>query len=130
MIRLVSRLNKKPIRKESERIETLMYSVIQKTAIYELQIWDTNHEFTLKIESNEVKKEVLLEMLNPNYSERQKKYAHLNDRIITYHDNKMVLPTSSSPAHLFAIRGRRKRGLGTLQTPDQNLPKERAYFSE
>ena len=30
---------------------------------------------------------------------------------------------SSSPAHLFAIRGRRKRGPGTLQTRDQNLPK-------
>ena len=28
----------------------------------------------------------------------------------------------SSPAHLFAIRGRRKRGPGTLQTRDQNLP--------
>ena len=31
--------------------------------------------------------------------------------------------TTSSPAHLFAIRGRPKRGPGTLQTRDQNLPK-------
>ena len=30
---------------------------------------------------------------------------------------------SSSAAHLFAVRGRRKRGPGTLQTRDQNLPK-------
>ena len=30
--------------------------------------------------------------------------------------------TTSTPVHLFAIRGRRKRGLGTLQTRDQNLP--------
>ena len=30
---------------------------------------------------------------------------------------------ASSPVHLFAIRGRRKRGPGTLQTRDQNLPK-------
>ena len=29
--------------------------------------------------------------------------------------------TTSSSAHLFAIRGRRKRGPGTLQTRDQNL---------
>ena len=36
--------------------------------------------------------------------------------------------STSSPAHLFAIRGRRKRGPGTLQTRDQNLPKQRAYF--
>ena len=33
-----------------------------------------------------------------------------------------LLPTSSL-AHLFAIRGKRKRGPGTLQTRDQNLPK-------
>ena len=31
--------------------------------------------------------------------------------------------TTSSPAHLFAIRERRKRGPGTLQTRDQNFPK-------
>ena len=31
--------------------------------------------------------------------------------------------TSLSPAHLFAIRGRRKQGPGTLQTHDQNLSK-------
>ena len=35
--KLISRLNKKPIRKESKRIETLMHSVLQKTAI-EIQI--------------------------------------------------------------------------------------------
>ena len=33
------------------------------------------------------------------------------------------LLSTSSPAHLFAIRGRRKRGPGTLQTRDENLPK-------
>ena len=48
--KLISRLNKKPIRKESKRIQTLMHSVVQKTAIYKLQIRDTNREFTLKIE--------------------------------------------------------------------------------
>ena len=30
---------------------------------------------------------------------------------------------TSSPAHIFAIRGRRKRSHGTLHTRDQNLPK-------
>ena len=90
--KLISRLNKKPIRKESKRIETLMHSVLQITAIYELQIRDTNHKFTLKIESNKVEKEVLLEIPNPNYSEIQKKYAHLSDITITDHDTKMDLP--------------------------------------
>ena len=90
--KLISRLNKKPIRKESKRIETLMHSVIQKTAIYELQIGDINHEFTLKIESNKVEKEVLLEIPNPSYSEIQKKYAHLSDISITDNDTKKDLP--------------------------------------
>ena len=58
-------IGKKPIRKESNRIETLMHSVVQKTAIYELQIRDINLEFTLKIESNKVEKEVLIEITQP-----------------------------------------------------------------
>ena len=77
---------------KSKRIETLMHSVLQKTAIYELQIRDTNHESTLKTESKKVEKEVLLEIPNPHYSEMQKKYAHLSDIIITDHDTKKDLP--------------------------------------
>ena len=84
--KLISRLNKKPIRKESKRIETLMYSVVQKTAIYELQIRNINHEFTLKIESNKVEKEVLLEIFNQNYSEMQTKYAYPSGITIIDHD--------------------------------------------
>ena len=38
----LNRLNKKPIPKESE---TPMHLLVQKTAIYELQISGTNHEF-------------------------------------------------------------------------------------
>ena len=30
---------------------------------------------------------------------------------------------TSFPAHLFAIKGRQKRGPGTGQTGDQNIPK-------
>ena len=40
--KLISRLNKKPIPKESE---TPMHLLVQKTAIYELQISGINHEF-------------------------------------------------------------------------------------
>ena len=75
----IIRLNKKPIRKGSKRIETLMHSVAHKTAIYDLQIGDANHEFSLKIESNKVEKEALLEIPNTNYSEMQKNYAILSD---------------------------------------------------
>ena len=40
--KLISRLNKKPIPKESE---TPMHLLVQKTAIYELKISGINHEF-------------------------------------------------------------------------------------
>ena len=82
-LRPISRLNKKPIRKESKRIETLMHSVVQKTVIYELKMRDTNHEFTLKIESNKVEKGVLLEVHKPNYSEMQKKCKDLPVQVIS-----------------------------------------------
>ena len=35
-----------------------MHSVVQKTAIYELQIRDTNHEFTLKIEQKKFEESI------------------------------------------------------------------------
>ena len=41
----------------------------------------------------------------------------------TFNPSQYVYCPSSSPAHLFTVRGRRKRGPGTLQTRDQNLPK-------
>ena len=87
-LRPISRLNKKPIRKESKRIETLMHSVLQKFAIYELLISDKNHELTLKFESNKVEKEIP----NPKCSEIQKKYSHLSHVFITDHDTKKDLP--------------------------------------
>ena len=46
----------------------------------------------MKIESNKVEKEVLLEIPNPNYSEMRIKCAHLSDIIITDHDTKKDLP--------------------------------------
>ena len=58
--KLISRLNKRPVLKESKRIETLMHSVVQKTAIHELQSRNTNRELTLKTKSNKIEKEVLL----------------------------------------------------------------------
>ena len=45
----------------------------------------------------------------------------LNSNILVSLDGTVIL--SSSPEHLLAIRGRQKRGPGTLQTRDQNLPK-------
>ena len=40
--KLISKINKKPIRRESKRIETLMDSVVKKTEIYQFEMGDIN----------------------------------------------------------------------------------------
>ena len=90
--KLINKINKKPIRRETKRIETLMHSVVKKTEIYQFEIGDINQEFKIGIEINKLEKEVLLELPNPNYPEIQKSYNHLKDIIINDTDTKNDLP--------------------------------------
>ena len=90
--KLINKINKKPIRRETKRIETLMHSVVKKSEIYHFEIGDINQEFKIGIEINKLEKEVLLELPNPNYPEIQKSYNHLKDIIINDTDTKKDLP--------------------------------------
>ena len=90
--KLINKINKKPIRRETKRIETLMHSVVKKTEIYQFEIGDINQEFKIGIEINKLEKEVLLELPNPNYPEIQKSYNHLKDIIINDTVTKKKLP--------------------------------------
>ena len=67
--KLINKINKKPIRRETKRIETQMHSVVKKAEIYQFKIGDINQEFKIGIEINKLEKEVLLELPNPNYPE-------------------------------------------------------------
>ena len=89
--KLIKKINKKPVRRETKRIETLMHSVVKKTEIYQFEIGDINQEFKIGIEINKLEKEVLLELPNPNYPEIQKSYNHLKDIIINVTDTKKEL---------------------------------------
>ena len=88
----ISKINKKPIRKESKRIKTLMQSVVKKAEIYQFEIGDTKQEIKISIEKNKLEKDVLLELPNPNYPDIQKSYNHLKDIIINDTDTKKELP--------------------------------------
>ena len=90
--KLINKINKKPIRRESKRIETLMYSVVKKSEIYHFEIGDINQEFKIAIEINKLGTEVLLELPNPNYPEIQKFYNHLKDITIDNTGTKKELP--------------------------------------
>ena len=50
--KLINKINKKPMRGESKRIETLMHSVVEKTEIYQFEVGDINQEFKIGIEIN------------------------------------------------------------------------------
>ena len=90
--KLINKIKKKPIRRETKRIETLMHSVVKKTEIYQFKIGDINQEFKIGIEINKLEEEVLQELPNPNYPDIQKSYNHLKDIIINDTDTKKELP--------------------------------------
>ena len=46
---LINKINKKPIRRESKRIQTLMHSVAKKTKINQFEIGDVNQGFKMDI---------------------------------------------------------------------------------
>ena len=90
--KLMNKTNKRPIRRESKRIETLMHSVVMKTEIYQFEIEYINQKFKIGIEINKLEKKVLLELLNQNYPEIQKSYNYLKKIIISDTDTKKELP--------------------------------------
>ena len=82
--------NKKPIRTESKRIETLVSSSMRKVPVYSLEIKYINNEFSFKTEINKLEKSVLLELPNPNYREIQN---NLRDVNLNDYDTKSELIT-------------------------------------
>ena len=64
---LINHINKKPIRTERKKIETLMSINTRKVKIYYVNIQDINCEFNYETELNHLEKEVLLEVSNPKY---------------------------------------------------------------
>ena len=47
--KLINKINKKAIRRESKRMETLMHSVVKKTEVYQFEIGYINQEFKLTL---------------------------------------------------------------------------------
>ena len=68
--KLISKINKKPICRETKRIETLMHSVVKKTEIY---------QFEIGIEINKLGKEVLLKLSNPRNTKILQSFERYNN---------------------------------------------------
>ena len=68
--KLINKINKKPICRETKRVETLMHSVVKKTEIY---------QFEIGIEINKLKKEVLLKLSNPRNTKILQSFERYNN---------------------------------------------------
>ena len=123
--KLINKINKKPIRRETKRIETLMHSVVKKTEIYQFEIGDINQEFKIGIEINKLEKEVLLELPNPNYPEIQKFYNHLKDITIDNTGTKKELPVDMllEAGHYTKIKTQEMARVGQPGEPIAELTK-------
>ena len=88
---LIDRINKKPIRKQYKRIET-MGSSAKSVLVYSVEIRDNDHEFKFQTEINKLEKSVLFELPNPEYQNLQNSYQHLKDIEINDHDKKVEFP--------------------------------------
>ena len=89
---LINHINKKPIRAETKKFETLISTNTRKIKIYSVIIQDMNCECGLETELNHLEREVLLELSNPTYQKLQNTYVHLKDLQINYLDPKSELP--------------------------------------
>ena len=74
---IVSRLNKQPVRRDTKKIEMMLYTTNSKLSIYSFTIKNLEDEFEFTTEMNAVDNDVLLNVTNPNYGTMLTKYPHL-----------------------------------------------------
>ena len=69
---LIDQINIKPIRKQYNRIETILTSSTKSIPVYSVEIRDSDYEFKFLIEIEKLEKSVLLELPNPEYQRLRK----------------------------------------------------------
>ena len=75
----LGKLNLRPIRKETKRIEMMMHSTTRKIDVIEIEINDVSGDFKFKVEVSKVERETLLSLPNPNYESVLRQHQHLQD---------------------------------------------------
>ena len=73
----IDRINKKPIRKQYKRIETIMGFSTKSIPVYSVEIRDSDCEFKFQTEINKLEKSVILELLNAEYQNLQNKLVNI-----------------------------------------------------
>ncbi|KAK3704454.1 hypothetical protein QZH41_003417 [Actinostola sp. cb2023] len=89
---LLSRLQKRPLRRECRRIEMMMGSTTQVIELYKLTISSLQGDFQLDAEVTKVNRGVLLNLENPHYRSILSTYKHLDGVSMADTDEKAELP--------------------------------------
>ena len=89
---ILGKLNFRPIRRETERIEMMIHSTTRKIDVFEIEINDVSGDFQFKAEVSKVERETLLSLPNPNYESVLRQHQHLRDIKMNDTDTKAELP--------------------------------------
>ena len=89
---LLGKLNLRPTRRKTKRIEMMMHSTTRKIDVFEIEINDASGNFQFKAEVNKVERETLLSLPNPNYESVLRQHQHLRDIKMNDTDTKAELP--------------------------------------
>ena len=76
---LASKINKKTKQKEPKKTEMMFHTTTKWVEIFDVTIENIEGNFELKTQLNNVEKDTLLSLPNPNYLEIISHYPHLND---------------------------------------------------
>ena len=84
-------INKRPIRKQYKRIETILSSVTKSIPVYSVEMRDSDHRFKFQTKINKLWKSMFLELSNSEIQNLQNSYQHLKDIKINDYDEKREL---------------------------------------
>ena len=89
---LLGKLNLRPTRRETKRIEMMMHSTTRKIDVFEIEINGVSGNFQFKAEVDKVERETFLSLPNPNFESVLRQHQHLRDIKMNDTDMKAELP--------------------------------------
>ena len=89
---IVSKLNKQPVRRNTKKIEMMLYTANRKLSVYNVTIKNLEDKLQFTTEIKAVDKDVLLNVLNLAYRTMLTKYLHLTGIKMNENQTKATLP--------------------------------------
>ena len=89
---IVRKLNKQPVRRDTKKIEMMLYTTNSRLRIYNVTIINPEDEFKFTTEMNAVDKDVLPNVPNPDYGTMFTKYPYLTGIKMNENKTKATLP--------------------------------------